>query len=74
MKEILERHHLHSKNLDKLEQPSLELQVGPLHIILIKEWKHKNVMLLYQKADRLSPLKSSLSNRSMQLRIYIFIS
>nr|XP_011468571.1 PREDICTED: MADS-box protein JOINTLESS [Fragaria vesca subsp. vesca]XP_011468575.1 PREDICTED: MADS-box protein JOINTLESS [Fragaria vesca subsp. vesca] len=27
MKEILERHHLHSKNLDKLEQPSLELQL-----------------------------------------------
>ncbi|XP_061352093.1 MADS-box protein SVP-like [Gastrolobium bilobum] len=27
MKEILERHHLHSKNLSKLEQPSLELQL-----------------------------------------------
>ncbi|PIN01165.1 MADS box transcription factor [Handroanthus impetiginosus] len=27
MKEILERHHLHSKNLNKLEQPSLELQL-----------------------------------------------
>nr|AFK36521.1 unknown [Lotus japonicus] len=27
MKEILERHHLHSKNLAKLEQPSLELQL-----------------------------------------------
>ncbi|RXH74076.1 hypothetical protein DVH24_021256 [Malus domestica] len=27
MKEILERHNLHSKNLDKLEQPSLELQL-----------------------------------------------
>lgn len=27
MKEILERHHLHSKNLEKLDQPSLELQV-----------------------------------------------
>ncbi|CAI9111456.1 OLC1v1011678C1 [Oldenlandia corymbosa var. corymbosa] len=27
MKEILERHKLHSKNLDKLEQPSLELQL-----------------------------------------------
>ncbi|CAN1216177.1 MADS-box protein JOINTLESS [Linum perenne] len=27
MKEILERHNLHSKNLEKLEQPSLELQV-----------------------------------------------
>ena len=28
MKEILERHNLHSKNLGKLEQPSLELQVS----------------------------------------------
>ncbi|KAL2349021.1 hypothetical protein Fmac_003021 [Flemingia macrophylla] len=27
MKEILERHHLHSKNLVRLEQPSLELQL-----------------------------------------------
>ncbi|CAL0311855.1 unnamed protein product [Lupinus luteus] len=27
MKEILERHHLHSKNLAKMEQPSLELQL-----------------------------------------------
>nr|AJW29050.1 SVP-like MADS-box protein [Pyrus pyrifolia] len=27
MEEILERHNLHSKNLDKLEQPSLELQL-----------------------------------------------
>ncbi|KAI4314413.1 hypothetical protein L6164_027325 [Bauhinia variegata] len=27
MKEILERHHLHSKNLANLEQPSLELQL-----------------------------------------------
>nr|AAF22455.1 MADS box protein [Paulownia kawakamii] len=27
MKEILGRHNLHSKNLDKLEQPSLELQL-----------------------------------------------
>ncbi|KAF7829289.1 MADS-box protein SVP [Senna tora] len=27
MKEILERHHLHSKNLSKMDQPSLELQL-----------------------------------------------
>lgn len=27
MKEILERHHLHSKNLEKMDQPSLELQL-----------------------------------------------
>lgn len=27
MKEILERHHLHSKNLAKLQEPSLELQL-----------------------------------------------
>ncbi|XP_050152112.1 MADS-box protein JOINTLESS-like isoform X2 [Malus sylvestris] len=27
MKEILERHNLHSKNLEKLEQPSLQLQL-----------------------------------------------
>ncbi|GFP90695.1 mads-box protein jointless [Phtheirospermum japonicum] len=27
VKEILERHNLHSKNIDKLEQPSLELQL-----------------------------------------------
>ncbi|KAH1260175.1 MADS-box protein JOINTLESS [Glycine max] len=27
MKEILERHHLHSKNLARMEQPSLELQL-----------------------------------------------
>ncbi|XP_027078661.1 MADS-box protein SVP [Coffea eugenioides] len=27
MKEILERHNLHSKNLEKMEQPSLELQL-----------------------------------------------
>ncbi|KAJ8451876.1 hypothetical protein Cgig2_007359 [Carnegiea gigantea] len=29
MKTILERHKLHSKNLDKLEQPSLKLQLVP---------------------------------------------
>jgi hypothetical protein len=34
MKEILERHNLHSKNLEKLEQPSLELQVGLLFFAL----------------------------------------
>ncbi|MED6144078.1 hypothetical protein PIB30_012165 [Stylosanthes scabra] len=28
MREILERHHLHSKNLAKLDQPSLELQLA----------------------------------------------
>lgn len=28
MEGILERHDLHSKNLDKLEQPSTELQVS----------------------------------------------
>ncbi|KAK6154169.1 hypothetical protein DH2020_013808 [Rehmannia glutinosa] len=27
MKDILEKHNLHSKNIDKLEQPSLELQL-----------------------------------------------
>ena len=27
MNEILERHHLHFKNLEKLQQPSLELQL-----------------------------------------------
>ncbi|XP_058776085.1 MADS-box protein SVP isoform X2 [Vicia villosa] len=27
MREILERHHLHSKNLSKMEEPSLELQL-----------------------------------------------
>jgi len=28
MKEVLERHNLQSKNLEKLDQPSLELQVS----------------------------------------------
>lgn len=41
MKEILERHNLHSKNLSKLEQPSLELQVSFfsfLFFIFLKIW------------------------------------
>ncbi|TYH01700.1 hypothetical protein ES288_A09G080900v1 [Gossypium darwinii] len=28
MKDILKRHHLHSKNLEKLEQPCLGLQAN----------------------------------------------
>lgn len=33
MKEIVERHKLHSKNLEKLDQPSLELQVSFLFFL-----------------------------------------
>lgn len=45
MREVLERHNLQSKNLEKLDQPSLELQVSlPLclnyHFQIILKYMH----------------------------------
>ena len=49
MKEILERHNLHSKNLEKLDQPSLELQVSCfsvyISIFMVKAFEVQNVLL-----------------------------
>ncbi|KAK6150346.1 hypothetical protein DH2020_015278 [Rehmannia glutinosa] len=55
MKDILERHNLHSKNLGKLDQPSLELQDGG------------NVMQLVEDSNH-ARLSKEVAERSHQLR------
>jgi hypothetical protein len=49
MREILERHHLHSNNLAKLEEPSLDLQVGCICIFSIE-----SLMCLVEKIIELN--------------------
>lgn len=58
MKEILERHNLHSKNLDKLEQPSLELQLveDNDHSRLIKEVAERSHQLRRMRGEELQGL------------------
>ncbi|GFP92011.1 mads-box protein svp [Phtheirospermum japonicum] len=58
MKEILERHNLHSKNLDKLEQPSLELQLveDSNHSRLSKEVADKTHQLRHMRGEELQEL------------------
>ncbi|KDP29759.1 hypothetical protein JCGZ_18694 [Jatropha curcas] len=58
MKELLERHNLHSKNLEKLEQPSLELQVveNTNHSRLSKEITEKSHQLRQMRGEELQGL------------------
>jgi len=58
MKEILERHNLHSKNLEKLDQPSLELQLveNSNHSRLSKEIGEKSHQLRQMRGEELQGL------------------
>lgn len=58
MKEILERHNLHSKNLAKMEQPSLELQLveNSNYTILSKEVADKSHQLRQMRGEDLQGL------------------
>ncbi|GKV18720.1 hypothetical protein SLEP1_g29061 [Rubroshorea leprosula] len=58
MKEILERRNLHSKNLGKLEQPSLELQLveDVNHSRLSKEIGEKSHLLRQMRGEELQGL------------------
>lgn len=58
MKEILERHNLHSKNLDKLEQPCLELQLveDSNYSRLNKEVSEKSYQLRRMRGEELQGL------------------
>lgn len=58
MKEILERHNLHSKNLDKLDQPSLELQLveNSNYTRLSKEIAEKSHQLRQMRGEELQGL------------------
>ncbi|XP_056161126.1 MADS-box protein JOINTLESS-like [Syzygium oleosum] len=58
MKEILERHHLHSKNLEKLDQPSLELQLveNSNYSRLSKEVSEKSHQLRQMRGEELQGL------------------
>ncbi|XP_038697722.1 MADS-box protein JOINTLESS-like [Tripterygium wilfordii] len=59
MKEILERHHLHSKNLEKMEQPSLELQLVENSNMsrLSKEVAEKSHLLRQMRGEELQGLR-----------------
>ncbi|KAK4843241.1 hypothetical protein QYF36_005782 [Acer negundo] len=58
MKEILERHRLHAKNLEKLDQPSLELQLveNSNHTRLSKEIAEKSHQLRQLRGEELQGL------------------
>ncbi|XP_022133337.1 MADS-box protein JOINTLESS-like [Momordica charantia] len=58
MKGIIERHHLHSKNLQKLEQPSLELQLveNSNYTRLNKEIAEKTHQLRQMRGEELQAL------------------
>ncbi|KAE8010520.1 hypothetical protein FH972_006887 [Carpinus fangiana] len=58
MKEIVERHKLHSKNLEKLDQPSLELQVveNSNYSRLSKEIAEKSHQLRQMRGEELQGL------------------
>ncbi|CAH8337272.1 unnamed protein product [Eruca vesicaria subsp. sativa] len=58
MKEVLERHNLQSKNLDKLDQPSLELQLveNSDHARLSKEIADKSHQLRQMRGEELQGL------------------
>ncbi|XP_010277487.1 PREDICTED: MADS-box protein SVP-like isoform X1 [Nelumbo nucifera] len=57
MKEILERHNLHSKNLHKLDQPSLELQLeNSNYARLSKEVAEKSHQLRQMRGENLQGL------------------
>ncbi|KAD7478758.1 hypothetical protein R6Q59_005483 [Mikania micrantha] len=58
MKEILERHSLHSKNIEKLDQPSLELQLveDANYAKLSKEVAERTLRLRRLRGEELHPL------------------
>ncbi|CAL0331544.1 unnamed protein product [Lupinus luteus] len=58
MREILKRHHLHSKNLAKMEQPSLELQLveNSNYTTLSKEVADKSHLLRQMRGEDLHGL------------------
>ncbi|KAH7566836.1 hypothetical protein JRO89_XS08G0243300 [Xanthoceras sorbifolium] len=58
MKEILERHRLHSKNLEKLDQPSLELELveNSNYTRLSKEIAEKSHQLRQLRGEELQGL------------------
>ncbi|KAF3971120.1 hypothetical protein CMV_005248 [Castanea mollissima] len=57
MKEILERYHLHSNSLEKMDQPSLELQLeNGNHIRLTKEVADKTNQLRQMRGEDLQGL------------------
>ncbi|KAF9622698.1 hypothetical protein IFM89_032619 [Coptis chinensis] len=57
MKEIIERHNLHSKNLQKLDQPSLELQLeNSNYARLSKEIGEKSHQLRQMRGEELGAL------------------
>ncbi|XP_062100332.1 MADS-box protein JOINTLESS [Humulus lupulus] len=58
MKEIIDRHHLHSKNLEKLEQPSLKLQLveNSSYSRLCKEISEKSHRLRQLRGEELHGL------------------
>ncbi|KAF6160690.1 hypothetical protein GIB67_019630 [Kingdonia uniflora] len=58
MKDILERHHLHSKNLYKLDQPSLELQLeNGNYARLTKQFADETRQLRQMRGEELQGLK-----------------
>nr|AFG73587.1 short vegetative phase protein [Brassica napus] len=58
MREVLERHNLQSKNLEKLDQPSLELQLveNSDHALLSKEIAEKSHRLRQMRGEELQGL------------------
>jgi len=57
MKEILERYHLHSNSLEKMDQPSLELQLeNGNHVRLSKEVADKTNQLRQMRGEDLQGL------------------
>ncbi|PKI62543.1 MADS-box protein SVP-like isoform X2 [Punica granatum] len=58
MKDIIDRHRLHSKNLEKLEQPSLELQLveNSNYARLSKEVSEKSHQLRQMRGEELQGL------------------
>ncbi|KAG5534302.1 hypothetical protein RHGRI_022434 [Rhododendron griersonianum] len=61
MEGILERHDLHSKNLDKLEQPSTELQADE------RRGAPRTKILLMRQAEKIMKEITQLQQKGMQL-------
>lgn len=80
MKEILERHSLHSKNLEKLDQPSLELQVIKLILyfilILLNNFRFSlNEIIFIQLVEdaNYAKLSKEVAERTLQLRYFLIV-
>lgn len=58
MKEILEKHRVHSKNLDRLDQPSIELQLleNTNYSMLFKEAAEKSHLLRQMRGEEIHGL------------------